>query len=155
MAFTFSKSSLSKLEGVDFKLRLLAEKVLKISPIDFAITEGVRTKKEQQLLFKHGKSKCDGINSISKHQEGKAIDICPVINGKLDYTAETDLFFIVGLFYIKAIEIRNIYGLEERYNLDYDDLYWGFDITIRTGALWDNNSIKGNKFVDGYHIELI
>ncbi|MDR0571593.1 MAG: hypothetical protein LBG48_01945, partial [Rickettsiales bacterium] len=64
----------------------------------FAITSGLRTTEEQYKLYKEGKSKCNGIKNISKHQEGKAVDICPVIYSKLDYTATDDLFFIIGLF---------------------------------------------------------
>jgi hypothetical protein len=84
---------------VDERLQMLACEAIQISPADFAATSGLRTLKEQQLLFKQERSKCDGINKISKHQIGKAIDICPMTNGKLDYNAESDLFFTIGLFY--------------------------------------------------------
>jgi peptidoglycan L-alanyl-D-glutamate endopeptidase CwlK len=130
--FNFSQSSLNKLSTVNPSLQLLAKEVIKISPIDFAITSGIRTKEEQIKLFKEGKSKCDGINNISKHQTGDAMDICPCLNGKLDYTAENDLYFIIGLFYAEAKEM----GLK-----------------IRVGALWDGESIKGNRWVDGWHVE--
>jgi peptidoglycan L-alanyl-D-glutamate endopeptidase CwlK len=132
--FKFSQSSLNKLSTVSPILQLLANEVIKITPIDFAITCGLRTTEEQIKLFKDGKSKCDGINTPSKHQTGDAIDICPVINDKLDYTAENDLYFIIGLFYAKAKELN---------------------IKIRVGALWDGESIKENRWVDGYHIELV
>jgi peptidoglycan L-alanyl-D-glutamate endopeptidase CwlK len=132
--FKFSNSSLQRLSTVNTQLQKLSNEVLTISPIDFAITCGIRTEQEQVELYKAGKSKCDGIKTISKHQLGKAIDICPCINGKLDYGAETDLFFIIGLFYAEAKELK---------------------IDIRVGALWDGESIKENGFVDGYHIELI
>jgi hypothetical protein len=149
MTFHFSKSSLDKLITTDERLQYLAIKVLEISPLDFAITYGKRTLEEQNKLFKQGRSKLDGINKISKHQEGKAIDICPVINGKLDYAAESDLFFILGLFYYKAKE------LTEKYELSGGDE--GMNIKLRLGALWDYKSIKENKekgFMDAYHIEL-
>ena len=73
--FKFSKSSLDKLNSVDPQLQLLANEVLKITPYDFAITEGLRTLEKQQEYFKKGASKCDGIKNRSKHQDGKAIDI--------------------------------------------------------------------------------
>jgi hypothetical protein len=80
--------------------------------------------------------------------DGKAIDICPIINGKLDFSkeAEPDLFFILGLFYLKAKE------LNERYELTGGSE--GINVKLRLGALWDGDSIRGNKFVDGYHIEI-
>jgi peptidoglycan L-alanyl-D-glutamate endopeptidase CwlK len=132
--FKFSNESRDKVWSVNYKLRDLANEVMKITPIDFAVTCGIRTEQEQAKLFKAGKSKCDGIKTISKHQLGKAIDICPCINGKLDYGAEADLYFVIGLFYAEAKELK---------------------INIRVGALWDGESIKENGFVDGYHIELI
>jgi peptidoglycan L-alanyl-D-glutamate endopeptidase CwlK len=150
--FHFSQSSLSKLEGVDKRLQFLAKEVLKISPIDFAITSGLRTLEEQQELFKQGKSKCDGIKIKSKHQLGLAIDICPVIDGKIDYSATGELFFLNGLFYAKAKEMKAIYN-------DIKDIPGitkkEFNTEIRLGAFWDGNSIKNNKFIDGYHIELV
>jgi hypothetical protein len=155
--FHFSQSSLSKLEGVDERLKILAEKVLAISLVDFAITSGLRTTEEQYELFKQGKSKCDGINTLSKHQEGKAIDICPVIDGKLDYSATGDLFFIMGLFYTKAKELKENYDDMEQTVLrliNEPTAKECLDIIIRLGAFWDGNSIKNNKFIDGYHIEL-
>jgi peptidoglycan L-alanyl-D-glutamate endopeptidase CwlK len=144
--FHFSQSSLSKLITVDSKLQIPAVKVLEISPTDFAITEGLRTKERQLQLYKQGKSKT--LNS--KHLEGKAIDICPCINGKLDYAAESDLFFILGLFYLKAKE------LNEKYEITGGSE--GLNIKLRFGAFWDYKSIRENKekgFVDACHVELM
>ena len=63
-------------------VRLLTE-AIKTAPIDFVITEGVRTAKRQQELFKQGKSKCDGIKKKSNHQIktdgfGWAVDLYPL-----------------------------------------------------------------------------
>ena len=95
-----------------------------MSLIDFAITEGYRSQVKQEYLYKTSKSK----TLKSKHTELKAIDICPYINNKLDYEATNDLFIIVGLFIAKAKELN---------------------INIIVGALWDNDSVKNNSFVDG------
>ena len=127
--YSFSNKSKQILNTVHKDLKILAYEVLKISPIDFAITEGYRSQVKQEYLYKTSKSK----TLKSKHTELKAIDICPYINNKLDYEATNDLFIIVGLFIAKAKELN---------------------INIRVGALWDNNSIKNNSFVDGWHIEL-
>ena len=83
--FKFSKRSLKNLNTVDSKLQLLAHEVLKITPYDFAITEGLRTTERQQELFKQNTpnkiiTKCDGIKNKSKHQLGKAIDIMVYIS---------------------------------------------------------------------------
>lgn len=128
--YYFSTLSEQLLNTVHRDLNILAHEVLKISPIDFSITEGYRSQKRQEFLYKEGKTK----SLFSKHTELKAIDICPYIDNKKDYEATNDLFIIVGLFIAKAKELK---------------------IKIRVGALWDNNSVKNNEFVDGYHIELI
>ena len=124
--FRFSQKSLEKLAGVDVKLQKLANEVLKISPIDFSITCGLRTKEEQEKLVKEGKSK----TIYSKHLLGKAIDILPC---KEKYNKPTDIFILVGLFIAKAKELN---------------------INIRVGALWDYSSTKDNNFMDAYHIEV-
>ena len=42
-----------------------------------------RSDEEQMHLYQEGKSKCDGIHNISKHQRGKAVDIYFVDGNKL------------------------------------------------------------------------
>lgn len=39
--------------------------------LDYAL----RSTEEQARLFKEGKSKCDGVNTLSNHQRGKAVDL--------------------------------------------------------------------------------
>lgn len=73
--FKASKRTKKNLIGVDERLALLVGYVLGISEIDFFVNEGVRSTEKQRRLYKQGKSKCDGVLNISKHQEGKAIDI--------------------------------------------------------------------------------
>lgn len=88
--FKFSKKSLDALETVEMELRVLMKKALETSRIDFAITEGYRTIERQQELFKRGRdgkggkrvTYKDGIYKRSKHQDGKAIDFIPFVNGK-------------------------------------------------------------------------
>lgn len=73
--FKASKRTKNNLVGVDERLALLVGYVLGISEVDFFVNEGVRSTEKQRRLYKQGKSKCDGVLNISKHQEGKAIDI--------------------------------------------------------------------------------
>lgn len=124
--FKFSNKSLEKLAGVDVRLQTLAKKVLEITPIDFAIVEGLRTKEEQEKLVKEGKSKT--LNSL--HLTGKGIDIMPC---KEKYTQAKDIFILVGLFIAVAKQLN---------------------INIRVGALWDYNSTKDNNFIDAHHLEI-
>ena len=50
----------------------------KVYGIEFIITDFNRTASRQKELYDAGKSKCDGVNSRSKHQDWLAIDICIV-----------------------------------------------------------------------------
>ena len=129
--FKFSQKSLKNLEGVDNQLKLLANEVLKISPIDFSIIDGFRDRVKQNELFTAGKSKCDGYKTLSKHQLGQAIDILPC---KEKYNYSRDIFILVGLFIAVAKQLN---------------------IEIKTGALWSCNTTLDNQFIDAYHIELI
>ena len=45
--FKFSKKSLKKLEGLHPNLQKFFKELIKISPYDFSITQGVRTAEEQ------------------------------------------------------------------------------------------------------------
>lgn len=73
--FKASKRTKNNLVGVDERLALLVGYVLATSEVDFFVNEGLRSIEKQRRLYKEGKSKCDGVLNISKHQEGKAIDV--------------------------------------------------------------------------------
>lgn len=75
----FSERSNSKLEGVDERLIRVATLALQLSPVDFGITEGVRTLERQKELVKAGASR----TLRSKHLEGKAIDVVAYVGGKV------------------------------------------------------------------------
>jgi len=57
---------------------------LQISPIDFGHPHnaGLRTIETQHSLYLDGKSKADGINHRSRHQDGKALDFFAFVDGK-------------------------------------------------------------------------
>ncbi len=126
--FKFSTKSEQLLNTVYKELNILAHEVIKISPIDFSITEGFRDRMRQKELYNDGKSKT--LNS--KHCECKAIDIVCCKEGYEEPLR--DIYIVIGLFLAKAKELN---------------------INIRVGALWDNNSTKDNNFIDAFHIELI
>lgn len=126
--FKFSTKSEQLLNTVYKELNILAHEVIKISPIDFSITEGFRDRMKQKELYNEGKSR----TLKSKHCECKAIDIMCCKEGYKEPLR--DIYIVIGLFLAKAKELN---------------------INIRVGALWDNNSIKDNNFIDAFHIELI
>ena len=77
--FKFSKRSLQRLEGVHEDLRSVMMYAITISPVDFAITEGLRTLDRQKQLLEAGASKT--LNS--RHLTGHAVDVAAFIGREL------------------------------------------------------------------------
>ena len=77
MRHTFSPASYRKLLGVRPELVAVATLGLDRSPIDFRVTEGLRTLARQRQLVKDGASKT--LNS--RHLTGHAIDVVALVNG--------------------------------------------------------------------------
>jgi peptidoglycan L-alanyl-D-glutamate endopeptidase CwlK len=129
--FRFGLKSVKILEEVQPHLRSLATKVISISPIDFAITSGLRTLEEQQTLYKQGKSKT--LNS--KHLTGQAIDFVPWHSGAAHFEDINSCCVLAGIFLAVARE--------------------SLCTKIRVGALWNHNLVLSNTFLDAYHVELV
>ncbi len=55
--FNFSQRSKDKMKGVHPDLIKVMEEAIRISPIDFAIVQGVRTQEEQNALYEQGRTK--------------------------------------------------------------------------------------------------
>lgn len=91
--FKLSQRSRRKLEGVHSDLCLVVSRALLYSPVDFGITEGLRSATRQAYLVSVGRSK----TIKSKHLRGRAVDIVCYVDGqvtwKLDYYRDaTDAF---------------------------------------------------------------
>ena len=70
-----SKRTVSRIKGIDHRLSMWVGYMLATCPIDFFVTEGMRTAEKQNEYFKKGTSKLDGYNKIGNHQLGRAVDI--------------------------------------------------------------------------------
>ncbi len=79
MSNVFGSRSLSRLKGVHPDLVKVAHLALSYSPLDFMITEGLRTRARQQELFNEGASKT--LNS--RHITGHAVDVAALVGGKV------------------------------------------------------------------------
>ncbi len=96
--FKFSKNSLKKLEGLHPNLQNFFMELIKISPHDFSITQGIRTTAEQNKLYQQGRTtpgkivtNCDGYKLKSNHQTksdglGHAGDIAVLVNNKITWS---------------------------------------------------------------------
>lgn len=73
--------SLKKLDGVHPDLRKVAILAAELAPIDFIITEGIRSLERQRALVETGASHTYN----SRHLSGHAIDFAPVIAGEVTW----------------------------------------------------------------------
>lgn len=81
MAFLFSRRSLRNLNGVHEDLVKVAHRALAITPVDFVVIEGLRTKARQRKLLKEGKT----TTLNSRHLTGHAIDVVPWIGDTVSW----------------------------------------------------------------------
>lgn len=79
MGFALSARSLNRLEGVHPRLVALAREAIALSPVDFMVTEGLRTKARQAALVKAGASR----TWRSRHLTGHAIDVAALVDGQV------------------------------------------------------------------------
>lgn len=81
MSFVLGKRSLSRLEGVHPDLVKVVKRAIELTPIDFTVTEGVRTIERQRELYAAKKSQ----TMNSRHLTGHAVDISPLVNGTVSW----------------------------------------------------------------------
>lgn len=77
MAFRLSARSLSRLEGVHPDLVKVVHLALTKTPIDFMVTEGLRTRERQKQLVASGASR----TMNSRHLTGHAVDLAAWVGG--------------------------------------------------------------------------
>lgn len=74
MTFKFSQRSLDNMKGVHPDLVKVVHRALELTPVDFVVIEGLRSRQRQEELFRKGFSKT--LNS--RHLTGHAVDIVPL-----------------------------------------------------------------------------
>lgn len=81
ITFILSARSEQRLRGVHPDLIEVVRRGLKLSPVDFAVIEGLRTPARQRELVAAGASKT--LNS--RHLTGHAVDLAPCIGGRIRF----------------------------------------------------------------------
>ena len=91
------KRSLQSLQGIHPDLVRVMKEAIKETPVDFTITDGVRTTAQQKALYAKGRTapggivtNADGVKKKSNHQpkadgHGYAVDLYPYVNGSVDF----------------------------------------------------------------------
>jgi len=79
MSFKLSKRSLKNLTGVHPDLVRVVKQAIILTPIDFAVTEGLRTVERQKILVEAGAS----MTMNSQHLVGRAVDLAVFVDGEI------------------------------------------------------------------------
>lgn len=111
--YQLSAKSISKLDGVHPDLVKVIKRAIEITPVDFTVLEGLRTKERQAYLVKKGASK----TMRSRHLTGHAVDVAPIVNGKISWVMK-DYKPIVDAVKQAALELK--IPMEHGYD-------WGWD----------------------------
>lgn len=140
--FVLGERSLKNLHGVNADLVKVVKRAIQISSVDFAVIEGVRTKARQAELVKKGASK----TMNSRHLTGHAVDIVPIIDGKISWNFD-DYHPLARAMAQASSEL----GVSVR---------WGGAWTVITGKSGTPQEwvkayrASGGKFLDGVHFEI-
>jgi peptidoglycan L-alanyl-D-glutamate endopeptidase CwlK len=79
MSFGLSQRSRRRLLGVHPALVAVVEAAIARSPVDFLVTEGVRTPERQAALVAAGASR----TRRSRHLTGHAVDVAALVDGRI------------------------------------------------------------------------
>lgn len=114
--FKLSKRSIDRLSGVDETLQKVFNRAIEITPIDFGVTEGRRSKERQEKLVEEGKSQ----TMKSKHIDGKAVDVVAYLGSKISWDMK---------YYFKIADAIAEAAKEE-------------NVKIRWGGAWSVSDIR-------------
>ncbi|TWP28818.1 M15 family peptidase [Apibacter muscae] len=120
----FSKRSKNNLKGIHPNLVKVMNEAIKNTPIDFTITDGIRTTEQQKELYAKGRTNpgkivtnADGVRNKSNHQPkadgyGYAVDLYPYYNGSVQVNDDIRLRTIAShiLNTAKSLGIRIEWG---------------------------------------------
>lgn len=99
--YQFSERSLSNLAPVNPRLQAVAHCALNRSEVDFVVYHGLRSEEEQRSMIARGVS---WVNR-SRHQDGDAIDVMALVNGKGTWEPEP-YYKIAQAFYSCGNELQ-------------------------------------------------
>lgn len=154
MGFTLGARSRAELKGVHPRLVAVVERAIKTTRVDFTVTDGLRTRAEQERLVRTGASKTmNSRHLLQADGTGHAVDLVPWENGKPRWEWK--------LVYPVAEAVRDAALVE--------------GVVLRWGGVWDRLLLQlpggaaalerevaayqvrhpGPDFLDGPHYELV
>lgn len=108
-----------RLEGVNPTLVSIIRRAAKRLPFPLFVVEGLRTRERQAELYAQGRTKPGRKVTWtlhSKHLEGKAVDLAPLINGAIDWADLSKFDAIAKAMQDAAKEV----GVAVRWGGDWD-----------------------------------
>lgn len=108
-----------RLIGVNAALVNAIRRAAKRVPFDLFVVEGVRTKARQAEFFAQGRTKPGPKVTWtleSKHIEGRAVDLAPMIDGVIDWNDPKKFDQIAQAMFAAAKEL----GIKIRWGADWD-----------------------------------
>ena len=150
MAFTLSQRSLGRLDGVNKKLHSVVTTAIGLTNVDFGVTCGLRTEKEQEDLVARGASK----TMKSKHLTGDAVDVVAYIGGSR-ISWELNLYDDIADAF-KEASVREGVGIRWGASWHIPDLRdWEGTAEEAMMAYIDLRRSQGRRpFIDAPHFEL-
>tara|TARA_R110002110_G_C13052663_1_gene681049 strand:+ start:161 stop:613 length:453 start_codon:yes stop_codon:yes gene_type:complete len=149
MTYKLGNRSKEKLEGIDERMASIVRYAISVTKQDFSVICGMRTRQEQEVLFKKGASK----TMKSKHLEGNAVDLMAWIDGgrwELKLYDEIADAMAEGA---RAIDTAVKWGAAWSVG---DIRYWDGTMEEAMNAYVDLRRSQGKRpFIDGPHFELM
>lgn len=148
--FQFSQRSLDRLQGVNERLVIICHKAIKITSIDFGITQGIRTIEEQRELVARGAS----TTMHSKHLDGRAVDVVAYIGPRISW--ELSLYYEIAEAFREAAIFYNTkvrWGGAWHFN---DICDWTGSMEDLVDQYIDLRRSQGRRlFIDAPHFEIV
>ena len=150
MAFTLSQRSLGRLDGVKNELHSVVTTAIGLTNIDFGVSCGLRTEKEQEDLVARGASQ----TMKSKHLTGDAVDVVAYIGSRISW--ELNLYDDIADAF-KEASVREGVGIKwgaSWHNPDLRD--WEGTAEEAMNSYIDLRRSQGRRpFIDAPHFELV
>jgi len=89
---------------------------IKLLPYSF-----IRTPEEQKKLFDEGKSQCDGTAIISKHQQGLAIDLVIVRDGKAIWEDDSEYKLLGQMWEEEGMTWGGSWSFKDYFHFEWKD----------------------------------